>query len=53
MVKLIINVGGELFFSLKNGRFGERKARFYAGNVVLALECFHENHIIYREYILF
>lgn len=44
-------IGGELFFNLQNGRFGERKARFYAANVVLALECLHEHHILYREYI--
>ncbi len=42
--------GGELFFHLQQGgRFGERKARFYAGNVVLALEHFHRQKIVYRD----
>ncbi len=42
--------GGELFFNLQeSGRFGERKARFYAANVALALEHFHSRGIIYRE----
>jgi len=45
----LISLGGELFFHLQHGRFGERKARFYAANVVLALECFHEQKILYRE----
>jgi len=43
-------LGGELFFNLQNGRFGEKKARFYAANVALALEHLHKNKIIYREY---
>ncbi len=44
--------GGEMFFHLQNGgRFGERKARFYAANVILALEHFHSRSIIYREYV--
>jgi protein-serine/threonine kinase len=42
--------GGELFFHLQQaGRFGEKKARFYAANVILALEYFHQQNIIYRE----
>eukprot|EP01022_Parablepharisma_sp_SALTPOND_P033154 TRINITY_DN88233_c0_g1_i1.p1 TRINITY_DN88233_c0_g1~~TRINITY_DN88233_c0_g1_i1.p1 ORF type:complete len:264 (-),score=26.92 TRINITY_DN88233_c0_g1_i1:430-1221(-) len=46
--------GGELFFHLQqSGRFGERKARFYAANVVLALEYFHQQNVAYREYVLF
>jgi len=42
--------GGELFFHLKKeGRFTENKARFYASEVVLALEHLHKNGIIYRD----
>jgi serine/threonine protein kinase len=42
--------GGELFFHLKKeGRFTENKARFYAAEVVLALEHLHKNGIIYRD----
>jgi serine/threonine protein kinase len=42
--------GGELFFHLKqNGRFPEDRARFYAAEIVLALECLHQNGIIYRD----
>jgi serine/threonine protein kinase len=42
--------GGELFFHLKqNGRFNEDRARFYAAEIVLALECLHKHNIIYRD----
>ena len=42
--------GGELFFYISSiGRFKEQSAAFYAANIVLALECLHENGIIYRE----
>lgn len=41
--------GGEIFFNLLQGRFGEKKARFYAANVVLALECFHQRSLVYRD----
>lgn len=42
--------GGELFFYISSiGRFKECSAKFYAANIVLALECLHENGIIYRE----
>lgn len=42
--------GGELFFHLKKeGRFTENKARFYASEVILALEHLHKNGIIYRD----
>ena len=35
--------GGELFFYLdKVGRFAEETAKFYAANVVLALNSLHE-----------
>lgn len=43
--------GGELFFYLKNlGKFKEITARFYAANIILALEQLHKCDIIYREY---
>lgn len=42
--------GGELFFHLrKSGRFDEGRARFYASEILLALECLHNNKIIYRD----
>src|SRR5438128_9821328 len=42
--------GGELFFHLKsNGRFTEDRARFYAAEIVLALEALHQNTIVYRD----
>lgn len=46
---ITICLGGELFFHLQQGRFGEKKARFYAANVTLALEQFHKRGYIYRE----
>lgn len=42
--------GGELFFYISQiGRFKESSAKFYAANIVLALECLHQNGIVYRE----
>ncbi len=42
--------GGELFFHLKaNGRFSEDLARFYAAEIILALECLHQHSIVYRD----
>ena len=42
--------GGELFFYLsKIGPFNERAAKFYAANILLALECLHQNGIVYRD----
>merc|ERR1719410_180383 len=42
--------GGELFFHLKkDGRFPEKRARFYSGEICLALECLHLRQIIYRD----
>ncbi len=42
--------GGELFFHLrKETRFGENRAKFYAAEIILALECLHQNGIIYRD----
>lgn len=44
--------GGELFFHLKsNGRFSEERARFYAAEIVLALECLHQHTIVYRDLV--
>mmetsp|Transcript_23298 Transcript_23298/g.39481 ORF Transcript_23298/g.39481 Transcript_23298/m.39481 type:complete len:591 (-) Transcript_23298:283-2055(-) len=42
--------GGELFFHLgKVGRFPEVRARFYAAQIILALEYVHSLDIIYRD----
>ena len=42
--------GGELFYHLCNQiRFTEDRARFYAAEIVLALEHLHDNGIIYRD----
>jgi len=42
--------GGELFFHLKkDGRFTEKRARFYGGEICLALECLHLQGTIYRD----
>uniref|UniRef100_A0A7S2TG11 non-specific serine/threonine protein kinase n=1 Tax=Lotharella oceanica TaxID=641309 RepID=A0A7S2TG11_9EUKA len=42
--------GGELFYHLKTGgRFGYRRAKFYATEICLALECLHDAGIIYRD----
>jgi len=42
--------GGSLFYHLrKNGSFAEPRARFYAAELLLALEHLHEQFIIYRD----
>ena len=42
--------GGALFFHLrKNIKFSESRARFYASEIILALECLHSHGIIYRD----
>lgn len=42
--------GGELFFYLDNiGQFAEQTAKFYAANVVLALNSLHDANILYRD----
>lgn len=42
--------GGELFWHLKNeASFSETRTRFYAAEIVLALECLHQNGIVYRD----
>ena len=41
--------GGSLFFHLRKVRkFNERRARFYAAQLVLAMEHLHSFHIAYR-----
>lgn len=41
--------GGELFFHLQNdGRFIEDRAKFYAAELLTALDCLHSFNIIYR-----
>ena len=42
--------GGELFQHLKNTEyFPEERARFYAAEILLALEFIHNKHIVYRD----
>jgi len=42
--------GGELFFYLgKEGKFSESRAKFYAAQIVLALQYLHELGIVYRD----
>lgn len=42
--------GGELFSHLRREKkFAESRAKFYAAEIILALECLHENNIIYRD----
>ncbi|KAF9121425.1 Serine/threonine kinase [Mortierella sp. 14UC] len=42
--------GGDLMMHIqKDKRFGEQRAKFYGCEVLLALQYFHENDIIYRD----
>jgi len=42
--------GGELFFHLKReGRFSEKRAKFYGTEIMLALEHLHTHNIVYRD----
>jgi serine/threonine protein kinase SCH9 len=42
--------GGELFWHLqKEGRFDEKRAKFYIAELILALQHLHMNDIIYRD----
>lgn len=41
--------GGELFFHLCQQKFTEERARFYAAEILLALNCLHTNGVIYRD----
>ncbi|KAL1918001.1 uncharacterized protein VTP21DRAFT_3267 [Calcarisporiella thermophila] len=49
LVLAFIN-GGELFHHLQaEGRFSEERARFYAAELLCALECLHVYNVIYRD----
>lgn len=42
--------GGELFYHLRiNTKFPERRACFYAAQLVEAIGCLHRNGVIYRD----
>jgi serum/glucocorticoid-regulated kinase 2 len=42
--------GGELFHHLQmEGCFREERAKFYAAELLIALECLHQYNIIYRD----
>ena len=42
--------GGELFDHIRREqRFTERKTQFYGAELLLAIECLHQNNIIYRD----
>jgi serine/threonine protein kinase len=42
--------GGDIFYHLSvSRRFSEDRARFYAAEVLMALECLHEHSFIYRD----
>ncbi|KAI9792771.1 MAG: hypothetical protein M1816_001503 [Peltula sp. TS41687] len=42
--------GGELFWHLqKEGRFDERRAKFYIAELILALQHLHQHDIVYRD----
>ncbi|KAJ1962235.1 Serine/threonine-protein kinase, partial [Dimargaris xerosporica] len=49
LVLAFIN-GGELFHHLqREGRFDEHRSRFYAAELLSALECLHSYHVVYRD----
>ncbi|KAF0538295.1 AGC/AKT protein kinase [Gigaspora margarita] len=42
--------GGELFHHLqREGRFDEERSRFYAAELLCALECLHDFNVVYRD----
>ncbi|KAI0225009.1 Serine/threonine kinase [Massospora cicadina] len=41
--------GGDLMWHIQRQQFTEARARFYAVEVLLALEYFHQNNIVYRD----
>jgi serum/glucocorticoid-regulated kinase 2 len=52
LVLAFIN-GGELFFHLQNdGKFKEDRAKFYAAELLSALDCLHSYNIVYRYRIM-
>ncbi|RKP35836.1 putative Serine/threonine-protein kinase gad8 [Dimargaris cristalligena] len=49
LVLAFIN-GGELFHHLqREGRFDEHRSRFYAAELLSALECLHSYNVVYRD----
>lgn len=44
--------GGDLMLHIQRKQFSLRQAKFYAAEVLLALEYFHANNIIYRRVVL-
>lgn len=41
--------GGDLMLHIQRQQFSEKRARFYACEVLLALEFFHKRNILYRD----
>ena len=42
--------GGELFYHLNNSKFfSEERTKFYAAEIILALDCLHKSGVIYRD----
>ncbi|KAJ3024977.1 UNVERIFIED_CONTAM: Serine/threonine kinase [Siphonaria sp. JEL0065] len=41
--------GGDLMWHIQHERFSEKRARYYACEVLMALEYFHKNNITYRD----
>lgn len=40
--------GGDLMLQIQREQFTQSRAKFYAAEVLLALEYFHQNGIVYR-----
>ncbi|KAI8913115.1 kinase-like domain-containing protein [Powellomyces hirtus] len=41
--------GGDLMWHIQHQQFSEKRAKFYAAEVLLALEYFHRENIVYRD----
>ncbi|KAJ3149573.1 Serine/threonine kinase [Geranomyces variabilis] len=41
--------GGDLMWHIQHQQFSEKRAKFYAAEVLLALEYFHKENIVYRD----